>query len=263
MKIIAGILRAMSSRSHDSSNEYLKPRSSEELFLLISLCDNMLAPVLDSDVCILNKSKNKRAMKAIVKNEFAEYILPSRTENFEEKRTILQGNDDLVDKLAKDFVDALLYMETSSFSHEIRARCLSVIDKFIFYASASCVSLLAAELPLSNFLIGLLQEVDELWPFASLKLIASMLQKDGELKKTFVREGVIQEMNSSKEVMKNSETVDKNLAEAYLWLADKILTSYFRDEKSQLSGMMFAVDGTFFMILIIDSLRLQTRKLKE
>ena len=241
MKTIAGILRALSSRSHDSSNEYLKPRNSEELLLLVSLCDNMLAPVLDSDVCVLNKSKNKRAMKAIMSNAFSEYIVPSRTANFEEKRRVLQDNDILLDKLATDFVDALLYMETSSFSQEIKARYLSVIDKFIFYASVSCLSLLAAELPVSNFLIGLLQEVGELWPFASLKLMASMLQKDPELKNRFIREGVIQEIHKSKEVMKSSENVDKHLADAFLWSADKILSSYFRDEKSRLSGMVFVM----------------------
>ncbi len=220
----------------------LKPRDQEEANALISLMDNMLPPVLGSDLRVFDRSKTKREMKTlervgvVVRNENA--MLANRKKNLVSIREELlgEGGRAAVDAVAPMLLDPLLHLEFATLSRDSKMGVLSLVDKILFYSSPACLTKLMSELPLSVFIIRLLQSSNHEWPLSSLKFIASMLQKQPELKKSLLREGILHEVKKTKDTFLGLGEAEKDVSSAYAWLADRVLIFSFGEHPKNTSG---------------------------
>ena len=249
--VISSILALLSTKAQAASVgssdpgilslQELKPRDQEEANVLISLVDNMLPPVLGSDLRVFDRSKSKREMKTlekmgvVLRNEDA--MRANRKNLVSIREELLQeGGCAAVDAVAPMLLDPLLHLEFATLSGNSKLGVLSLVDKILFYSSSACLMKLVSELPLSVFIIRLLQSSNHVWPLSSLKFIASMLQKEPDMKKSLLRDGVLHEVKKTKETFLGLGQAEKDIASAYAWLADRVLVCSFGEHLKNPGG---------------------------
>jgi len=280
--VVANILALLSTKAQAASVggvmgslKDLKPRNQDEMFVLLSLVDNMLPTVLASDLRVFDRSKTKREMKTLeaeglvvrdaagpknlesMRSELldqgssgpaaeAEGEAPQVTETTEsvepveviEVIDVAETSKSRLDAVAPVLLDALLHLEFATLSRDSKMGVLSVVDKILFYASPACLTKLVAELPVSVFVIRLLQSSNHAWPLSSLKFVAIMLQKEPDLKKVLLREGIMHEVRKTKETFLALGQAERDLSAAYVWFADRVLSCSFGENvrKGGVSG---------------------------
>ena len=91
---------------------------------------------------------------------------------------------------------------------------------------------------MSVFVIRLLQSSNHAWPLSSLKFVAIMLQKEPDLKKVLLREGIMHEVKKTKETFLALGQAERDLSAAYAWFADRVLSCSFGENvrKGGVSG---------------------------
>jgi E3 ubiquitin-protein ligase TRIP12 len=203
--VVANILALLSTKAQAASVgvmgslKDLKPRNQDELFVLLSLVDNMLPPVLASDLRVFDRSKTKREMKTLEAEGLVVRDPTAGPRNLESMRSALldegmpkpavnaataadtaaeaadvvevvevvevtESSRSRLDAVAPMLLDALLHLEFATLSRDSKMGVLSVVDKILFYASPACLSKLVAELPVSVFVIRLLQSSNHVAP---------------------------------------------------------------------------------------------------
>ncbi len=249
--VVSSILALLSTKAQASvstsvagivSLQEFKPRDQEEANVLISLVDHMLPPVLGSDLRVFDRSKTKREMKTLERVGIVlrteDSMRANRKKNLLSirKELLQEGGCAAVDAVAPMLLDPLLHLEFTTLSRDSKLGVLSLVDKILFYSSPACLLKLVSELPLSVFIIRLLQSSNHVWPLSSLKFIASMLQKQPEMKKSMLREGVLHEVKKTKDTFLALGQAEKDLSAAYAWLADKVLVCSFGEHLKNLGG---------------------------
>jgi E3 ubiquitin-protein ligase TRIP12 len=257
--VVASILALLSSKAQATSVsvsgsiislQELKPRNQEEMFVLLSLVDNIFPPVLASDLEVFDRPKTKRVIKTL-ENEgiiARDADGASGRKNLESIREKLldTSRSAATDAMAPMLLDALLHLEFATLSRDSKLSVLSVVDKIVFYSSPTCLTKLVTELPVSVFIIRLLQSSNHVWPLSSLKFVASLLQKQPELRKNLLREGILHEVKKTKESFLTLGQSEKDLSAAFAWFADRVLRHCFGENpKETTSDGQGDMEGVF------------------
>ena len=261
--IVANILALLSTKAQASSSsggittslKDIKPRNQDEIFVLLSLVDNMLPPVLASDLRVFDRSKTKREMKTLEAEGLIVRDSGSTMKNLESFRAQFLGDSDVLrpcdavsetggktgtsslDTVAPMMLDALLHLEFATLSRDAKVAVLSVVDKILFFSSSACLTKLVVELPVSVFVIRLLQSSNHVWPLNSLKFVAIMLQKQPDLKRVLLREGILHEVKKTKEAFLGLGEGERDLSAAFAWFADRVLTCSFGENVKKSAGV--------------------------
>lgn len=226
--VISNILGSISSDVDGKNRSSLKPRNPDETCLLFVMIDNILPPVLPSDLKVF-KSKKKQILDSLSHLEFQTHILSSPDNHQECVRQMLIGKTETSDVLSTSLLDPMLHMDFASLPHKNKVFFLSIVDKLLFFSSPGCLLKLISELPISPFLIRLLQSYDSLHVFCCLKFVASLLEKGLKFKKMLIRDGILHEI---KKLADNSEVLGSDgLFEAYMWFTNRIQSCYLFDHE--------------------------------
>lgn len=233
--ILSRIFASLSTSAEKGIDVSLNPRNAKEMFLLFDLLTTMLPPVLAADLKVLDKTKSKKEMKNMLQVDSSNLLFPKpqkRSDNYRE--SVMQHSD--LDAMSKDLLRRMMHMDFPSFDRDTKIRFLSIMDKLIFYATPDCLEALVLELPIANFMVGLLQSGNDLWPLFCLKITASMLQKNQMLKDSLLKEGVFHEIKRAKESFDASEAADAKATESFVWFANRIISLFFSDEEGHFEG---------------------------
>eukprot|EP00002_Diphylleia_rotans_P029183 TRINITY_DN592_c0_g1_i1.p1 TRINITY_DN592_c0_g1~~TRINITY_DN592_c0_g1_i1.p1 ORF type:complete len:1552 (+),score=341.65 TRINITY_DN592_c0_g1_i1:107-4762(+) len=166
-------------------------KSSEQMFDILILCDQLLPPLPQTD----DSSVSPKPLTQLLRSSRSPSSKTSQTDD--ERRTVICQHPGLISQFAENLFAPVMKAFGMNVNGSIRYKCLSIMLKIIAFSSSESLAALLMEIPISSFLASLLVLKEWTVVLLALKMADNLMQKLPSIFSVyFEKEGVFYEVES-------------------------------------------------------------------